>query len=276
MIIDRGDKSWIAAVAAATGLSTIAYFWYSRSIAGSFGGTALGLTYGVVGTALMVFAGLLGARKKFPTLRVGRVHLWMRGHIWLGLLSFPIILLHSAFSMGGGLTSAMTILLIVIILSGIVGVVLQQIIPRMMTEQVPTEVIYEKADDVLQRLVRTAEDRVETLKPEMEIDDSSAYDLVKNFFNADIKPYLIDPHHHGLLATPHRSTLAFAHVSKLVPEEARRVVDDLRKIVQQRRDLTTQVRLHRILHGWLLVHVPLSAALLIMTVLHAVTALRYR
>jgi hypothetical protein len=61
----------------------------------------------------------------------------------------------------------------------------------------------------------------------------------------------------------------------LVPPASHHVVEELQKIVQQRRDLATQVKLHHILHAWLLVHVPLSAAVLVLALVHAVMALRY-
>ena len=39
--------------------------------------------------------------------------------------------------------------------------------------------------------------------------------------------------------------------------------------------LTRQARLHKVLHVWLLVHIPLSLALLLLSFFHAVIALRY-
>ena len=64
---------------------TIVYILYAvESPAGPRGGSALGLTFGIAGYALMLYAGLLGARKKVPTWRIGRAQTWMRGHIWLG------------------------------------------------------------------------------------------------------------------------------------------------------------------------------------------------
>ena len=67
----------------------------------------LGLTYGIVGYAMMVFAGLLSVRKKFRVLRIGRAKSWMKGHIWLGFLAFPLILYHAAFGFGGSLTKSL-------------------------------------------------------------------------------------------------------------------------------------------------------------------------
>ena len=64
----------------------------------SVGGTPLGLVFGTISLGIFVFAALLGVRKKLPFLPVGNVQRWLRGHIWLTLLTIPLILLHSGFS----------------------------------------------------------------------------------------------------------------------------------------------------------------------------------
>ena len=50
---------------------------------------------------------------------------------------------------------------------------------------------------------------------------------------------------------------------------------ELADICEERRQLRVQSRLHAWLHGWLLVHAPLTVALLVLTLFHAVWALRY-
>jgi hypothetical protein len=52
-------------------------------------------------------------------------------------------------------------------------------------------------------------------------------------------------------------------------------LDDLRAIVDERRELERQRRLHLWLHGWLFIHVPLSYAMLVFTAWHIVGALRF-
>src|SRR5271169_600932 len=96
---------------------------------GSMGGSALGLAFGILGFAFMIFAALLGARKKVPVWRVGRAQTWMRGHLWLGLLALPILLFHSGFQFGGELTTALMILLIIVVVSGVFGAALQHYMP---------------------------------------------------------------------------------------------------------------------------------------------------
>ncbi len=105
----------------------------------------------------MLVAALLGARKRVPTWRVGRAQAWMRGHLWLGLLCLPLILFHGGFHFGGTLTRVLMWLLIITVGSGVFGAVLQNYVPRLMTEQVPLETIYAEIGNV-QKLLREEAD----------------------------------------------------------------------------------------------------------------------
>ena len=50
---------------------------------------------------------------------------------------------------------------------------------------------------------------------------------------------------------------------------------ELGEICEVRRQLGEQQRIHRWLHGWLLIHVPLSWALLVLVLIHAFWSLYY-
>src|SRR6185437_280307 len=102
----RTHRPWFVFTAAALVICAALYSIYAtRSPGGARGGTGEGLVFGIAGYALMLYAGLLGARKKFPVWRIGRAQTWMRGHLWLGLLSFPLILFHAGFAWRGPLTT---------------------------------------------------------------------------------------------------------------------------------------------------------------------------
>ena len=154
MLIDRSHRPWIAASVLILLLATAIYVPYSRNaLNGPSGGSWEGLGFGIVGFAFMLFAGLLGLRRKVPTWRVGRATLWMRAHIWLGLLSFPLILFHGGFGFGGPLTLVLMILFIIVFVSGVVGLLLQQALPRLMLTRLPLETVYEQVDSVVVQLL---------------------------------------------------------------------------------------------------------------------------
>ena len=60
-----------------------------------------------------------------------------------------------------------------------------------------------------------------------------------------------------------------------LPPLLHNTVGELEATCDERRQLRDQKRLHHWLHGWLLLHIPLSLALLLLGTAHAVIALRY-
>jgi len=307
MLIDRTHRKWFVGSLIGLAVATVVYVPYSlRSPAGPKGGSALGLTYGIVGSAFMLFAGLLGARKKFPIWRVGRAQSWMRGHLWLGLLSFPLILFHGGFHFGGTLTTVLMWLFIVVFVSGIFGAALQHFLPRITTEQLPMETIYEQIDRVRGQLVdeagKLAEEALAALHGDLllaterqraaaagagsvsgdvtvaaglEASEELAQQL-QDFLSRELVPFL---QHAGPgkfpLADPDRARGMFQQLRILLPENLRSMVDDWENICEEKRQLDRQSRYHKLLHGWLLVHIPVSYALLLLGAIHAVVALRY-
>ncbi|MHC4390515.1 MAG: hypothetical protein ACYS22_04260 [Planctomycetota bacterium] len=136
MRIDQAHLPWIKGSIIGLVLSTIAYVIYAMATPGGpKGDTWIGLGFGVAGTAMIVFAGVLGGRRKMITLRVGPLSAWLKGHLYLGALSLPMILFHGAFAFGGTLTTVLMWLLIVTVFSGIVGAILQHTIPSIMTRE---------------------------------------------------------------------------------------------------------------------------------------------
>ena len=58
-----------------------------------------------------------------------------------------------------------------------------------------------------------------------------------------------------------------------VLEERQEDLEQLATLCEERRQMADQERIHFWLHSWLLLHIPLSVALLVLGVVHAVTTL---
>jgi hypothetical protein len=99
---------------------------------------------------------------------------------------------------------------------------------------------------------------------------------MKEIYLTEIRPYL-GPERiaNARLATPAVAAALFRHLRTLVPPALHETLEELEAICDERRQLAEQKRLHHWLHGWLLVHVPLSMALLLLSVVHAVISIRY-
>lgn len=244
---------------------TIAYIVYALNTPGGpRGGTAIGLAFGVAGYAVMLFEGLLGARKKVPIWRVGRAQTWMRGHLWLGILTLPLIFFHAGFAFRGPLTAVLMALLVVVVASGVLGAILQHYLPRSITARVPMETIYEEIPHVRAQLRDEAEQLVTTLAVEAEHDDKVRF---HEAYAHSIRPFLDAPE---TAASP-----VFESLRRTTPMAFHPTLEDLENICEEERQLNRQRRLYHWLHAWLLVHVPLSVALLLLGGIHAVMALRY-
>src|SRR5262249_20783184 len=141
---------------------------------GAHGGTTTGLVFGASGFSFILFAALLGLRKKFPVWRLGRAQTWMRAHLWFSPLSLPLILFHGGFHFGGRLTTALMVLLIIVLLSGIAGAVLQQFLPRRMTRELPLETVYEQVDSIRAQLLDEADHVVTSVCGPLKIPDDGS------------------------------------------------------------------------------------------------------
>ena len=260
---------------------------------GPSGASVLGLTYGIIGFAFMIFAGLLAPRKKLPVWRVGSAQAWMRGHLWLGLLSLPLILFHGGFRFGGPLTTAIMILLIIVVASGLFGAALQHYIPNVMTLEVPFETIFEQIERRRSQLLAEADEifaiasspegplasataraafSTEDTGVAVEVDVSP----LTNFYAREMQPFLQNPRERGhRLSDPTTARPTFDGLRTLLPVELRETIQDLEDICEEERQLSRQARLHHVLHDWLLLHIPLSLALMLLGAVHALTALHY-
>jgi len=293
--IDSTHKKWLIASLIIFVVATAVYVPYAaESPYGPSGASGIGLTFGIAGFAFMIFAGLLGARKRFPVWRVGRAQAWMRGHLWLGVLSLPLIFFHSGFRFGGPLTAALMVLLIVVVVSGVFGAVLQHYLPTVMTEQVPLETIFEQIDRVRGQLLEEADQtvarvtalvaplvtaiptRVAMATEEAAVITEADVAPLRAFYDREIRPFAEKPDARGYaLADAARARAMFEGLRTLVPPAVHESVKDLEDICEEERELRRQVRLHHWLHDWLLFHIPLSFALLLLGAVHAVMALRY-
>src|SRR5712691_10124714 len=164
MRMDETHRTWSIASFAILGASVAIYIRYAfESPQGPRGDSMIGLMFGVIGFGFMIFAALLGARKRVPTWRIGRAQAWMRGHLWLGFLALPMILFHGGFHFGGTLTRVLMWLLIITVLSGVFGAALQHFVPRAMTFDVPLETIYDEIIHVRSLLREEADRAVESI-----------------------------------------------------------------------------------------------------------------
>jgi len=324
VLIDRRSLNqhlpWIIFASVTTVAALVWYFVTAQTSARWPGGSSVpGFTYGVIGGSIMLFEFFLWPRKKLRTWRIGRAQVWMRAHIWLGLLTVPLIVLHSGFRFGESLSATLMVLFLVVIASGLWGLAFQQLIPKRMLNEVPGETIYSQIDRAIGFLVSEAEqvvisacgERMENVSavprtvstnasqssethitvgamrkvgrtqgkvlitvPSSEPIQGSEW--LGDLYDRKVADYL----KHGReskspLALPSRASAIFQEVRTRVSPDTLPAVDLLEDFCGQRRQFDRQRRMHHWLHGWLLVHLPLSVALIVLMLVHIVVTLKY-
>ena len=263
--------------------STATFVAFVAAAPNRFRGSSLpAIFYGVAGYGLMLYAALIGLRKKLPTWRIGRAQTWMRGHLWLGSLSLPLILFHCAFSWKGSLASLLMVLLFITVGSGILGAALQHFVPIFMTRSVPLETVYDEIPHVHRQLCDEADILAASISGiaegghavQTEIDPESRARFAEVYVNS-IVPVLQQPGSVGKGSVSGELEPVFDSLRKLLPVKVHPILKDIADICEEEDQLRRQKRIHVWLHGWLFVHVPLSITLLVLGAVHAVVALRY-
>lgn len=287
MRVDASHKSWIVVTVTLLVLATGAYVPYhlTHSLNGPRGSTWPGLAYGVVAILLMIYATALGLRRRWRSRQLGRAETWLKGHIWLGLLAYPLMFFHAGFRFGGAVTVVLVVLFTLVVATGIYGLVVQHVVPRLMTVQVPNETPFDQVPTYLGRMREEARRDVADVcgpLPGMEApadkkqkakEPAEGSEPLRDFYLQEVAAYL-DTGRGRLAAVPSRQAV-FTHVRTLSGPAVHETLARVEALCEERRTLAIQTSLHRWLHEWLLYHVALAAALMVLSVVHAISAVYY-
>jgi hypothetical protein len=298
-------------------VSALAVFWFvaERYTLGEWprGSSLPGVIFGCAGLLIILFEMLLWLRKrgKLRVVRLIRAKYWMTAHIWLGLLSLPLVLCHSGFRFWNrDLSGILMGVFLIVIASGVWGLVMQQVIPSRMLDEVPAEAIRSQIGPKLDQLLKEASRLVRITCGEINAPDSlgeeedwnsPSFGVVRtagvvqdssltrrkavrvdgagsllDFFNKEVAPFFT---RRGLtrsrLRSATKSAALFGEFKDRLSPAAHPVIETLEEFCELRRQLARQERLHNWLYVWQCVHIPLSFALLILLGFHIYYSLKY-
>ncbi len=306
MRIDRSHFSWLLFTLVATALAALlyaanfhphrlpfhlplpAFLGEAPPTRQARGATPLGLIFGALAFAIFLFASALGIRKKERVWPIGKVRLWLKAHIWLTILTIPLVVFHCGFHVGGRHAQWLTALYVVVMASGFVGLALQQFMPRLMKDRLPREVVFEQIPRLRGQLFDAAAELRERLRARDRTASSAAHAapaavaedpsvrVLAQFLDDDCLPYLAARRGDRMrLGESGTAGGIFRSIKVSVAAEWRPNVEALEQWCNERRWMDVQTKFQHWLHGWLLVHVPASSALLVFTAWHAWAAWRF-
>lgn len=219
--------------------------------------------------ALVVGLAAYNVRKKLTFLPLGSSATWLQIHIYAGLLSCMVFLVHVGFRVPTGFfEGTLAVLYVAVFASGIGGLILSRVIPPRLATR-GEEVLFERIPVFLKRLRDQVEEAVLSCLSET---DTTA---LPSFYVERLKPFFERPRHfwrHLIHSSgPRQVLLEEIHAQRrFLNETERGRMAHIADLVCTKDDLDYHYALQWTLKAWLFVHVPLTYALLVFTVFHVV------
>jgi hypothetical protein len=261
------------------------------------GGTWLGYTLGTVGALLIFWLLGFGIRKRQYSSELGTLRGWLSGHVYLGASLLVIATLHSGFQFGWNVHTLAYTLMVIVILSGFVGVYTYIRYPTLLTEnregrsdasmlseiadldQQSIAIASKLGDSVHQIILRSIErtrfDGKQLKKSEADL--SGTLTELKTSLTKG-SPAQGQPEIEG----KSESTILF--VAKQIvgmggdPEKAK-LISQLLDLVSAKKALIEKlrwdIRYHAFMKEWLSIHIPLSIMLLVALLIHIISVFFY-
>jgi hypothetical protein len=254
-------------------LSVTAYVLWEPEGGQQNGGTWLGYTLGTIGALLIVWLMLFGIRKR----RYGPGHWnlkgWLSAHVYLGLSLIVVATLHCAFQFGWNIHTLAYVLMMIVILSGVVGVVSYARLPSLMTRNRQSQTLGSMALDMLE-LDRQAGEHALALGDEFADEVKRSRTETRLGGGAWRQLSGRDPRCGTTAALRNVRALADG-----VPPEQRERAASLVVALQRKQEMVNRarrdIRLKGLLDIWLYIHVPLSFALLAALTAHIIAVFFY-
>lgn len=219
--------------------------------------------------AVMLFLTFFNLRKKVPFLRFGSTSLWLQLHVYVGLLSGALFLVHSGFSWPHGLLNQLIATCFTIVfVTGIIGLWISREYPKRLTVA-GFETPYERIPHVRNHLRKEAETLVLTGA------DGQTSPVIADFYTKKLGLFFTK--HENFLSHLQRSRTAqashqsqFDEMMRYAKKNEQDLLNKLADLVEQKHLLDYQYTLQVSLRVWLFAHIPLSYSLLILSVMHII------
>jgi hypothetical protein len=273
--VPTGIVSKHAQGAAIVGIAlTGIYLYYNKDITPS-GASPLGMAYGVLGVLGILFLIFLGVRKRWHRCAFGTMERWVNGHVYLGFLTVWVVSLHTGFHFGTDIHTLAYGLLIVVVVSGLLGLIVYQMVPPRLTQH-ETDISSAKIQAAFNRCLLEISNLAEGKST-----------LFKQFAQGELlRARKVAGLGWGTLfkrdklnAKLTKRTREFSELLVRIPQAEQEDFARLCGVVLEKTELeskmASRMRLKNLLEAWLYVHVPASIALLVAVALHIVVVRYY-
>ena len=240
-------------------VSLIYYLHDNEGHAGSFGG----MIYGGIALTSVIFLSLYRIRRSVFSFRFGSMQWWMTGHIYVGLAAIIPVLMHTSFRFHGVFSLLFFSLFIIVIVSGGIGWYINSNLPTALTRY-GSKTFVEK--DLEDEIMKQTEEILSYLDSKPAHFRSATIPNLGNYLHK--KPRVMNRMFIGDREALGQLKNIFEHLKRNAPPRDVYSLGILRSLLMKRENLIIRHAKHKLLRGWLDVHVPLTAALLTAASIH--------
>ena len=232
------------------------------------GGSWYGYTLGTIGAALILWLTALGYRKRRMTSDHWSLKAWTSAHVYLGLSLIVVGTWHSGFQFGWNVHTLAWALMMLVILSGLFGVVAYAVLPRALSAN-RDQMTQMQMLEAIRAFDRQLHAAAQTLSPEETAPVLAA--LEEDPFAGGIAARLSGRYPRCATAAALRSLSTRRGSSA----EIDRVIGLLTQKQAALARLRAHLRIRALLEIWLYVHVPLTFALIAALSAHIISVFFY-
>ncbi len=211
--------------------------------------------------ALMIALALFNARKKLAMVPLIRSAYWLAIHVVGGAAAVILFFIHTgSIWPTGGYEQALALVFYLVSVSGIVGYAIQRVNPRRLV-QTDLEIIYERIPAELAEIREKAEAEI------LACTEGTGSDTLARHYMETLSWYFRRPRFilnnvFGGKAVEHWLRLQYRTVNRYLNDNEREYLDRINDLAEMKAKIDVHYACQGMMKGWLLVHLPLAAAVL--------------
>lgn len=252
-------------------LFVLSVFYMSHSYEGGHRGwTTTGVVLGILAAISLIFLMAYKIRKHVYTLRLGPTNTWLSAHKYIGVLIVALVLMHTGFRFSGTFSSFLLVLFFLVISSGMTGALIYKLTPISLTKaskEIPTE------DEIKTAFKKFLDDA-----------DNGSANMSKesgDIYANEVRPLLASRRTRWeYILTEERDLIRrleskMGKLKKQVQDGDKYFFTLLTALVIEKERLSFRFVKLQSLDAWLVIHLPLSTALITAVIIHIVSVLYF-
>lgn len=224
------------------------------------------LVYGILGSVSIVFLTLYIIRRNTYRHWHGSMHSWYQAHIYIGIISLVLVVMHTGFDFTGTFSVFLLILFFLVIISGIIGLLIYIHVPSSLTKYGRDVIADEEILDRMENYLNEADDLVSNTSHEFR---KLYQKSIRPFFRSKRTKWKYLFTEERELINKHKNMME--HYKNILSDKDYYDLNILSSILVEKEKLAFMWTKIMLMKVWLNFHMPLTFAMLAMLLIHILT-----